>query len=80
MSDLDRREFLAAVAAAPLALRRQTGRIKLGYAAITWGGNDQLAIREVAETGFKGIQLRASTFETFGSRIRYSRPSGVHRK
>jgi inosose dehydratase len=69
MSDLDRRGFLGAVAAAPLALGRQApSRIKVGYAAITWGGNDELAIREVAETGFTGIQLRATAFETFGSR------------
>lgn len=69
MSDLDRREFLAAVAAAPLGLRRQApSRIRVGYAAITWGGNDELAIREVAETGFTGIQLRATAFETFGRR------------
>jgi inosose dehydratase len=72
MSELDRRGFLAAVAALPCVFRLKaeaTGvRIKVGYAAITWGGSDELAIREVAETGFKGIQLRASAFERFGSR------------
>jgi inosose dehydratase len=69
MSELTRREFLASAAAAPLALRAEpTARIKVGCAAITWGGSDELAIREVAETGFAGIQLRASAFETFGTR------------
>jgi inosose dehydratase len=69
MSEIDRRGFLASVAALPLALHRQADtRIKVGYAAITWGGNDELAIREVSETGFKGIQLRATAFDTFGSR------------
>jgi inosose dehydratase len=47
----------------------QAGRgIKLGYAAITWGGNDDLAIQEVSEAGFKGIQLRASAFDKWGTR------------
>lgn len=69
MSELNRREFLASVAAAPLAVRQKTpARIKVGYAAITWGGNDEAAIRDVAEIGFKGIQLRATAFEAFGSR------------
>ena len=74
MSDMNRREFMAAVAAAPLAIRTRgvrsqaDGRINVGYAAITWGGNDELAIREIAEAGFKGIQLRATTFDAFGSR------------
>jgi inosose dehydratase len=69
MSELDRREFLAAVAAAPLALRSAAQSvIKVGYAAITWGGNDELAIREVAETGFRGIQLRATAFDAYKDR------------
>src|SRR5438132_1221143 len=32
--------------------------IKVGYAAITWGGNDQRAIEDIAALGFSGIQLR----------------------
>lgn len=43
-------------------------RMTLGYAAITWGGKDDLAIQEVSEVGFKGIQLRASAFEAYGTR------------
>jgi inosose dehydratase len=69
MSELDRREFLAALGALPVAVRLQAeAKIKVGYAAITWGGNDDLAIREVAETGFKGIQLRATAFDAYQSR------------
>jgi inosose dehydratase len=69
MSELNRREFLAAVGTAPLALRQSTpARMKIGCAAITWGGNDEVAIREVAETGYRGIQLRATAFQRFGSR------------
>jgi inosose dehydratase len=75
MSDLGRREFLAALSVLPAAAFRlkaeATGpeaRIRVGYAAITWGGDDTKAIDEIAEVGFKGIQLRSSAFDAFGSR------------
>ncbi|HET7695672.1 MAG TPA: TIM barrel protein [Vicinamibacterales bacterium] len=69
MSELNRREFLAAAAALPHALRPAArGAMKIGYAAITWGGDDARAIREVAEAGFRGIQLRATAFDAWGSR------------
>jgi inosose dehydratase len=70
MSDLKRREFLSLLAASPLAFRVQpesNSRIKLGYAAITWGGDDPKAIDDVAAVGFKGIQLRASAFDRWAS-------------
>lgn len=41
--------------------------IHLGYAAITWGGNDRQAIADVAALGFPGIQLRSNCIEEFGS-------------
>jgi len=41
--------------------------LRFGYAAITWEGNDVQAITDVAAVGFKGIQLRSSTLEKFGS-------------
>jgi inosose dehydratase len=44
------------------------GKIRVGYAAITWGGDDAKAIDEISEVGFKGIQLRSSAFDAFGSR------------
>lgn len=47
---------------------RAPGRMKIGYAAITWGGKDDLAIQEISEVGFKGIQLRASAFDAYGTR------------
>lgn len=69
MSELDRRAFLTTLGALPYAVRLQAqARIKVGYAAITWGGKDDLAIREVAESGFKGIQLRASAFDAYKTR------------
>jgi len=41
--------------------------LKLGYSAITWGGNDVKAIQELSELGFKGVQLRSNTLEKFGN-------------
>jgi len=42
--------------------------IRWGYAAITWDGNDLQAIKDVAEVGFRGIQLRTSVLKEFGER------------
>ncbi|MEO5594308.1 MAG: sugar phosphate isomerase/epimerase [Chitinophagaceae bacterium] len=42
--------------------------IKLGYAAITWGDNIEQAIQQIAEAGFRGIQLRSNTLAMFGSK------------
>ena len=66
MSDIERREFLSLLAALPAL--RFASEIRPGYAAITWGGKDEDAIREISEVGFKGIQLRATAFDTWGSR------------
>ena len=69
---ISRRDFLAtigAAGAAALAGRHAfaaPGDIKVGYAAITWEGNDLKAIEEVAAVGFKGIQLRSPIMEKFG--------------
>jgi inosose dehydratase len=74
MSDLGRRDFLAALGvlalapSAPRASRLAPPTIRVGYAAITWGGDDAKAIDEISEVGFKGIQLRSSAFDAFGSR------------
>lgn len=42
--------------------------MRFGYAAITWGGNDAQAIKDVAEVGFRGIQLRTSVLAEFEKR------------
>ena len=39
--------------------------IKIGYAAITWGGNDRQAIEDIAALGFRGIQLRSNLLTEF---------------
>src|SRR5690242_6700141 len=71
-----RRDFVrrlggAAFAAAALPARAfrlaAKGEMKIGYAAITWGGNDQQAIDDIASLGFPGIQLRANVIEKYGA-------------
>jgi inosose dehydratase len=42
--------------------------IRLGYAAITWGGDDAQAIKDISEVGFRGIQLRANVVKDYGDR------------
>ena len=44
------------------------GLIRFGYAAITWGGNDEQAIKEISELGFPGIQLRSNILKDYGER------------
>jgi inosose dehydratase len=69
-----RREFLlttgAAALGAPLPARAATGgfSLPLGYAAITWGGNDEQAIDDIAAVGFHGIQLRSPVMDRYGDK------------
>jgi inosose dehydratase len=51
-----------------LEFRSAAGRIRFGYAAITWTGNDFQAIKEIAELGFSGIQLRSNILKEFGEK------------
>ena len=43
------------------------GEIHVGYASITWNGNDRQAIEDIATLGFPGIQLRANAIKEFAS-------------
>jgi inosose dehydratase len=68
-----RRDFLAsacAAAASLAAVRTATAaqKMKIGYAAITWGGSDVKAIEDIASLGLKGIQLRSAAYDSFASR------------
>jgi inosose dehydratase len=47
------------------AVSAAAANIKLGYAAITWGGNDRQAIEDIAALGFPGIQLRSNILKEF---------------
>jgi inosose dehydratase len=70
---------LGSLAAASVLPERLTGasdlrgdpapsRVSFGYAAITWGGNDIQAIKDVSEVGFRGIQLRSPMLKDFGDK------------
>src|SRR5258705_1724424 len=42
--------------------------IRFGYAAITWNGEDEQAIKDISEIGFRGIQLRNNILKEYGDR------------
>ena len=72
----NRRDFVRSTALATAALAVSDARemfaapgdIKFGYAAITWQGQDRQAMADVADAGFKGIQLRTSALAEFGDK------------
>src|SRR4029450_7332591 len=69
-SFLSRRDFINGVIAAttlPFAITT-SGKIRFGYAAITWGGDDLQAIKDVSEVGFHGIQIRNNIPKEYGER------------
>lgn len=41
--------------------------IRIGYASITWGGNDRQAITDIAAVGFHGVQVRSNALTEFGT-------------
>lgn len=80
VESMDRRDFIAqgfgvlALAGARAVDRgvrhtqaRGQQRIRIGYAAITWGGRDRVAMDEISALGFRGIQLRASAVTEWGT-------------
>lgn len=76
-SDLSRRKFITSLglAAGGLSFGSWSASratiapdMKLAYSAITWGGNDVQAIKDIAGLGFKGIQLRSNVVKDFGTK------------
>lgn len=68
-----RRDFVATGFAAAWATAWRgrlpaAARLRLGYAAISWNGNDRQAITDIAALGYPGIQLRLSAVTTWGDR------------
>ena len=41
--------------------------LHIGYASITWGGNDRQAIEDISSVGYPGIQIRSNAIVEFGS-------------
>ena len=46
-------------------VRRAPSGIQLGYAAITWGGEDEQAIEDISALGWPGIQLRGNVLAKY---------------
>jgi hypothetical protein len=46
-------------------LTPRPAEIRVGYAAIAWGGNDPQAMTEISAAGYPGVQLRANAVEEF---------------
>src|SRR5688500_5470581 len=78
---LSRRELIRRIDAAAMCVQslkelslssigspRTVARVRFGYASITWGGNDEQAIDEIASLGFRGIQLRSNIVPKFVDR------------
>lgn len=73
-TSISRRAFLAGLGAAAAAgssavaafRLADTSSMRVGYTAITWGGDDERAIREIAACGFSGIQIRSGAFDRWG--------------
>ena len=65
---MNRRQFVATGLTAAAWAAGWRPRIRFGYAAITWGGNDRQAIDDIAALDFRGIQLRQSAVDTWGAR------------
>jgi inosose dehydratase len=77
MAFLSRRHFIqqagllaaSTFSVSALANELKKSNLQIAYSAITWGGKDDVAIKEIASLGFKGIQLRANTFGPFRNKI-----------
>ena len=78
LANISRREFLQQITAFSastflggelLANPLKKWDLKIAYSAITWGGKDDMAIKDIASLGFKGIQLRANTFGPYRNKI-----------
>ena len=79
-TEVSRRKFLTQLGFTALALPVLTGfqaagpgrisvpGLKLGYSAITWGGNDVQAIKDIAALGFKGVQLRSNVLKEYSAK------------
>ena len=70
---MKRRDFLATVSAAAGAAAWRPraappARVRFGYAAITWNGQDRQAIDDISALGYHGIQLRQPAFDMWHER------------
>lgn len=76
MSEISRRDFLyqaGLLASASLfsfeSLAAKLPNLQLAYSAITWGGKDLDAMKDISSLGFKGVQLRANAYDTYKTKV-----------
>lgn len=75
MTEISRRNFLfqagllTTASLIPLNIFAKTPNLKLAYSAITWGGKDLDAMKDIAALGFKGVQLRANAYDNYKTKV-----------
>jgi inosose dehydratase len=75
MTEISRRNFLfqasllTSASLIPLDILAKTPNLKLAYSAITWGGKDLDAMKDIAALGFKGVQLRANAYDNYKTKV-----------
>lgn len=79
-SELSRRKFLSHLGLATISVplfsctavnaltSSKVPGLTIGYSAITWGGNDVQAMKDISALGFKGIQLRSNILKEYGNK------------
>jgi inosose dehydratase len=75
MSEISRRNFLyqagllASASLISLEGFSKVPKLQLAYSGITWGGKDLDAVKDIASLGFKGVQLRANSYDTYKTKV-----------
>ena len=75
MSETSRRNFLFQAGLITTASMiswesfAKTPNLQLAYSAITWGGKDLDAMKDIAALGFKGVQLRANSYDNYKTKV-----------
>ena len=75
MTQISRRNFLCQAGLLTSAtliswdIFSKVPNLNLAYSAITGGGKDLDAMKDIASLGFKGVQLRANTYDTYKTKV-----------
>ena len=75
MSEISRRNFLFQAGLITTASMisweslAKTPNLKLAYSAITWGGKDLEAMKDITSLGFKGVQLRSNSYDNYKTKV-----------
>ncbi len=75
MTKISRRNFLyqagllTSASLIPLDIFAKVPKLQLAYSAITWGGKDLDAMKDIASLGFKGVQLRANAYDNYKTKV-----------